>query len=194
MEPHGVTGLTAASVLTMPHFPLPLQDYWPLVQPIMAGAAEGTAPDASLILALLATTCILIGLLAFAVRRRFAHRRKQRALAASAPTRRKDLPTMTRVSWIGWLLAALTLFSSAASGVAAPMRRANPLEGQLLHHTDGGFYVYHDGAKFELLIPDIGDQVIDAIPGASSAQWDSLFTSTPPVQPRPAPEPFPGYS
>jgi hypothetical protein len=101
---------------------------------------------------------------------------------------------MRRFSWIGWLFAAVSLFWNTTGGLAAPMRSMNPLEGQLLHHSSGGFYIYHDGVKFTILVADIGDQLIETIPGASPAQRDSLFTSTPAVEPRPVPEPFPGYS
>ncbi len=100
---------------------------------------------------------------------------------------------MRRFSWIGWLFAAASLFLNATGGLAAPLRTMNPLEGQLLHHTAGGFYVYHNGVKFTLSLVDIGDQLIDAIPDASPTQRDTLFVN-PPVAPQLAPEPFPGYS
>lgn len=45
------------------------------------------------------------------------------------------------------------------------------------------------GVKFAVQLASTGDQVIDAIPGASEAQWDSLFMQTPaaPNQPEPLP-------
>jgi hypothetical protein len=101
---------------------------------------------------------------------------------------------MRRFSWIGWLFAAISLFWNATAGLAAPMRTMNPLEGQLLHHSAGGFYVYHNGVKYTLLMVDIGDRLIDAIPDASLAQRDTLFVNTPAGAPPLAPEPFPGYS
>ncbi len=101
---------------------------------------------------------------------------------------------MKRFGWLGWFLAIAFLLVNAPSGLAVPLRAMNPLEGQLLHHSTGAFCVYHDGIKFELLLADIGDNLVDAIPSATPAQRGSLFTSTHSVSPEPAPEPFPGYS
>jgi hypothetical protein len=100
------------------------------------------------------------------------------------------------VRWLGWLLAGLFLLQSAAAGLAAPAA-ANPLEGRLLQHSDGRWYVYHAGLKFAVQVADIGDQVIEAIPTASSTQWEALFGAGPalrPVLPPGLPEPVPGYS
>jgi hypothetical protein len=85
---------------------------------------------------------------------------------------------MKRLNWIGWLLAGLLLVQTAGQGLAASSN-TSPLEGRLLHHSNGSFYVYHDGMKFAVQEVNMGDQVIDAIPGASEAQWDSLFTQMP---------------
>jgi hypothetical protein len=57
--------------------------------------------------------------------------------------------------------------------------------------------VYHDGLKFAVQVADLGDHVIEAIPTASSAQWDALFGAAPtfrPALPPRLPEPVPGYS
>ena len=89
---------------------------------------------------------------------------------------------MKRLSWIGWLVAGLLLAQNAAIGVAAPAS-TNPLEGRLLEHSDGNFYVYHDGVKFTVQPATTGDRVIDAIPSASEAQWDTLFAATAPQAP-----------
>jgi hypothetical protein len=102
---------------------------------------------------------------------------------------------MQRIGWIGWLVAGLMLLHNAAVGLAAPT--ANPLEGHLLQHSSGTFYLYRGGLKFAIQMADMGDQVIDAIPTASSAQWEALFGAAPalrPVLPPGLPEPFPGYS
>jgi hypothetical protein len=104
---------------------------------------------------------------------------------------------MKRLRWmIGWLLAGLLLLQDAASGLAAS-ETSNPLEGHLLRHSGGAMYVFHAGSKFAVSLVDLGDQVIDAIPTASSRQWDSLFASTPDGatnSPPVSPEPVPGYS
>jgi hypothetical protein len=89
---------------------------------------------------------------------------------------------MKRLSWIGWLLAALLLVQNAAAGLAAPAS-TNPLEGRLLEHSNGNFYVYHDGVKFTVQPASTGDRVIDAIPSASEAQWDTFFAATAPQAP-----------
>jgi len=106
-------------------------------------------------------------------------------------------------------VAAVLLLQNAAVGVAAPSD-ANPLEGRLLQHSTGTFYVYHGGFKFPVQVADLGDEVIQAIPTASMNQWANLFIDTRPVTPAGAsqhapageytpalpgqPVPFPGYS
>jgi len=89
---------------------------------------------------------------------------------------------MKRLNWFGWLLAGLVLAQNAATGLAAPVS-TNPLEGRLLEHTSGSFYVYHDGVKFTVQPASTGDQLIDAIPTASEIEWSSFFTTTVPAAP-----------
>ena len=89
---------------------------------------------------------------------------------------------MKRLSWFGWLLAGFLLAQSAAAGLAAPAS-TNPLEGRLLEHSNGNFYVYHDGVKFTVQPASTGDQVIDAIPTASETEWSGFFTATVPTAP-----------
>jgi len=89
---------------------------------------------------------------------------------------------MKRLSWTGWLVAGLLLAQNAAIGVAAPAS-INPLEGRLLEHSNGNFYVYHDGVKFPVQPASTGDRVIDAIPNASETEWNSFFTATAPQAP-----------
>jgi hypothetical protein len=84
---------------------------------------------------------------------------------------------MKRLNWFGWLLVGILLAQNAAAGLAAPAS-TNPLEGRLLQHSNGNFYVYHDGVKFTLQLASTGDQVIDAIPTASETEWNSFFTAT----------------
>jgi hypothetical protein len=99
---------------------------------------------------------------------------------------------MKRLRWAGWLVAGLLLLQNATVALTAPTV-ANPLEGHLLQHSSGTFYVYHGGLKFGVQIAELGDQVIDAIPAASADQWNTLFGPTPAVLPLPrSPEPFPG--
>ena len=103
---------------------------------------------------------------------------------------------MRDVRWMGRLLAGLGLLQSARSGPAAPAD-GNPLEGRLLQRSDGNWYVYHAGLKFAVQVADVGDQVIEAIPTASSTQWEALFGAGPtltPIQPPGLPQPVPGYS
>ena len=116
---------------------------------------------------------------------------------------------MKRVSWTGWFIAGLLLLQNTIVVLAAPTA-TNPLEGHLLRHSTGTWYVYHNGIKFALEAAEVGDQVIDAIPAASTEQWDSFFNTSftvTPAGPRPQapagehspaspgqPEPFPGYS
>jgi hypothetical protein len=95
---------------------------------------------------------------------------------------------MKRLHWIGWLLAGLLLVQNSASGLAAPSS-SDPLEGRLLEHGNGVFYVYHDGAKFAVELASIPDQVIDAIPSASETQWNGFFNATPPDPNQPPPQP-----
>ena len=116
---------------------------------------------------------------------------------------------MKRGTWAGWLVAGLLLLHNAAAALAAPA--PNPLEGQLLQQSNGAFFLYHDGLKFQLPVADVGDRVIDAIPTATADQWNALFTSNQGTTPAPSdglqqiagqhypappgqPEPFPGYS
>jgi hypothetical protein len=89
---------------------------------------------------------------------------------------------MKRLNWIGWLLAGLLLVQNAAMGLAAPAS-TNLLEGRLLEQSNGNFYVYHDGVKFAVQPAGTGDRVIDAIPSASEAQWDTFFAATAPQAP-----------
>jgi len=89
---------------------------------------------------------------------------------------------MNRLNWFGWLLAGLMLAQNAATGLAAPAS-TNPLEGRLLEHSNGNFFVYHDGVKFVVQPASTGDQVIDAIPTASETQWSTFFTAIDPPTP-----------
>ncbi len=103
---------------------------------------------------------------------------------------------MKRIGWMGWLVTSLLLLQNAQTGLAAPTY-GNPLEGHLLQHSTGAFYVYHAGLRFKIESADVGDQVIEAIPTASSAEWQALFGAVPalrPAVPPAVPEPFPGYS
>lgn len=68
----------------MPHMPLPLKDYWQLVQPIMADAAEQPRADPIVLVALVAVACVWISLLTVAAWRRLERRHRQRALAAAS--------------------------------------------------------------------------------------------------------------
>ena len=93
----------------------------------------------------------------------------------------------------GLLVAGLLLLHNATVALSAPTV-ANPLEGQLLQHSSGALYLYHAGVKFTVRIADIGDQLIEAIPMASGAEWQTVFTDTtgappvtPPVREQPAP-------
>jgi hypothetical protein len=87
-----------------------------------------------------------------------------------------------RLSWCGWLLAGFLLAQNAAAGLAAPAS-TNPLEGRLLEHSDGDFFVYHAGVKFTVQPAGMGDQVIDAIPTASDTEWTSFFAAIVPSAP-----------
>ena len=89
---------------------------------------------------------------------------------------------MKRIRWMGWLLAGLLLAQNAATGLAAPAS-PNPLEGRLLEHSNGNFFVYHEGVKFSVQPASTGDQVIDAIPTATETEWNSFFTATVPSAP-----------
>jgi hypothetical protein len=84
-----------------------------------------------------------------------------------------------RIAWLGWLFAALLLVQTALTGLAAPSS-ISPLEGGLLQQSSGAFYVYHAGVKFPVQLADMGDQVLGAIPRATSSQWDTLFGGSPP--------------
>jgi hypothetical protein len=102
---------------------------------------------------------------------------------------------MRRISWMGWLLAGLLLLQNAATGLAAT-GGDNPLQGRLLEHSTGTLYLYHSGHKFAVQMADVGDQVIEAIPSASRAQWDTVFGDSPAITPlRPGiSPPWPWYS
>jgi hypothetical protein len=103
---------------------------------------------------------------------------------------------MNRYAWTGWLVAGLLLLQNASVALSAPST-ANPLEGSLLQHTSGTFYVYHAGLKFAVQVADLGDTVIDAIPVATADEWAALFSAAPTLRPFPFPrnpQPFPGYS
>ena len=101
---------------------------------------------------------------------------------------------MRRRAWIGWFVAA-TLFAGNVSVGRADPSQGNPLEGRLLQTSGGVFFVYHDGSKYALERAEVGDRIMDAIPTASTTQWDALFTIGPEVKPAgPNPQPFPGYS
>jgi len=114
-----------------------------------------------------------------------------------------------RIAWLGWLFAGLLLVQTAVTGLAAPSS-ISPLEGRLLQQSGGAFYVYHAGVKFPVQLADMGDQVLGAIPTATSSQWDTLFGGDTLVKPVPSggagpaghlepalpgePAPFPAYS
>ncbi|MBV9359499.1 MAG: hypothetical protein JO023_28645 [Chloroflexi bacterium] len=112
-------------------------------------------------------------------------------------------------NWLGWLLAAVLLLYNTSVGLAAS--GPNPLEGRLLQESNGTLYLYHNGVKFLLTPADVGDSVIDAIPTATSDQWNTMFTTSEGSTPAPSsgldeiagqhypaapgqPAPFPGYS
>jgi hypothetical protein len=116
---------------------------------------------------------------------------------------------MRRITWAGWAVAGLLMLHNAAVGLAAS--GPNPLEGRLLQESNGTFYLYHDGVKFLLTTANVGDSVIDAIPTATTDQWNTMFTTSEGTaaaasggldeiagQHYPAapgqPAPFPGYS
>ncbi|MBV9354902.1 MAG: hypothetical protein JO023_05190 [Chloroflexi bacterium] len=116
---------------------------------------------------------------------------------------------MRRITWAGWAVAGLLLLHNAAVGLAAS--GPNPLEGRLLQESNGTFYLYHDGFKFLLASADVGDSVIDAIPTATTDQWNTMFTTSEGSTAAPSsgleeiagqhspaapgqPAPFPGYS
>jgi hypothetical protein len=85
---------------------------------------------------------------------------------------------------------------TAATGLAAPSS-ISPLEGRLLQQSSNTFYVCHAGVKFPVQLADMGDQVLGAIPTATSSQWDTLFggaAASQPALPPANPEPVPGYS
>jgi hypothetical protein len=103
---------------------------------------------------------------------------------------------MKRLRWVGWLVAGLLLVQNATVALTAPAV-VNPLDGHLLQHTTGTFYVYHGGLKYGVQLAELGDQVIDAIPAATPDQWATFFGAAPGLRPLPLPrnpEPFPGYS
>src|SRR5260370_22147511 len=77
--------------------------------------------------------------------------------------------TMTRIRWIGWLLAGFLLLQNAAPGLTAPTG-TDPLEGHVLQHSNGSAYVYHNGLKFAVQLANVGDAVIDVIPLAPPDQ------------------------
>jgi hypothetical protein len=102
---------------------------------------------------------------------------------------------MKHLSWGGWLLAGVILLQTAATGLAN--LDTNPLDGHLLQHSGGTFYLYHSGVKFAVQLVDLGDPVIDAIPNATSEQRVLLFrdgSQLKPILPNRNPEPFPGHS
>ena len=102
---------------------------------------------------------------------------------------------MKRVSWVGWLLAGLMLFQNIGTGLASS--GDNPLDGHLLQHSGGAYYLYHNGVKFAVQIADVGDQVIDVIPNAAPGQFELLFRDGPqfkPLVPNLNPQPYQGYS
>jgi hypothetical protein len=102
---------------------------------------------------------------------------------------------MIRVRWMGWLAAGLLLGHTSAVGLAAPAGE-NPLEGRVLQHSSGSVYLYHRGLKFSVHMVQLGDHIVDAIPTATAAEWESLFGAGGELVdvPRINPEPFPGYS
>ena len=100
---------------------------------------------------------------------------------------------MTRIRWMGWLLAGFLLVQNAAPGLTAPIG-TDPLEGRLLQHSNGNAYVYHNGLKFAVQLANVGDAVIDVIPQAGPDQWRGLFTGSATNTPLQAPlqAPLPG--
>jgi hypothetical protein len=99
---------------------------------------------------------------------------------------------MKRYAWTGWLVAGLLLLQNATVAFGAP-GASNPLEGKVLQHTTGGFYIYHAGHRYGVQVAEVGDAVIEAIPVANVDEWNALFDAAPLPLPR-NPEPFPGYS
>jgi hypothetical protein len=92
------------------------------------------------------------------------------------------------------LAAAMFAVGAAQAQTPAPPTAPTAVDAKLLIQSDGTFYLYHDGVKFELPLADMSDVQVRAIPSATEAQWDEHF-STPvtPLVPA-APQPFPGYS
>jgi hypothetical protein len=86
MHPTFASTLLGAAVLSMPHIPLPIEDYWPLVQPLLADAIEEPHADPVLIALLLAAAYVWSTLMAVVVMRRLERRRRRRAPAARVAT------------------------------------------------------------------------------------------------------------
>jgi hypothetical protein len=102
---------------------------------------------------------------------------------------------MKQLACVGWLLAGLLFMYAGAPGLAAGAT-GDPLQGHVLYHSSGATYLYHAGVKYAVGVADIGDTLIDAIPAASSAQWDALFglSVRQPGVPSRNPDPFPASS
>ncbi len=71
-----------------------------------------------------------------------------------------------RTSWrVSWVLAALTLAISGATGVVARQADLEP-HGRVFLRSDGILYVYKYGLKYRIQMTDVSDDVIDAVPVA----------------------------
>jgi hypothetical protein len=84
MHPNFASALLGATALSMPHILLPLKDYWPLVQPMLADAADEPHADPVLIAGLLAVACAWGVLMAVVVAPRLRPRRRRQAPAPVA--------------------------------------------------------------------------------------------------------------
>lgn len=101
-----------------------------------------------------------------------------------------------RSYWAGWVAAAIVLAISVGNTVYAqsttPPTIPTGIDAHLVIQSDGTFYLYHDGVKFELPLADMSDVQVRALPNATTAQWDEHFGG--PVAPAPEPTQVPGYS
>jgi hypothetical protein len=90
-----------------------------------------------------------------------------------------------------FVAATILLILVSGSPVKAQDSTNDDLQGRVLQRSDGALFIYKDGFKYPVVVADIGDDAIDALPDgdASLVGVAQLFPPAPPAPPPPIPDP-----
>jgi hypothetical protein len=89
------------------------------------------------------------------------------------------------------MVAAVALLGLCTASVRAQEAVNDDLQGRVLQRSDGALFIYKDGYKYPVVVADIGDDAIDALPDGDPpiTGVDQVFPPPVPDAPSPAPPP-----